>query len=104
MLLFIYNNIQRPPTHKRTDVLIFFTGASRIPPLGFPKSPTLNFSEENIYPTASTCALILTIPQDMVLIMNPSRELYMLASNSIEDSEICDFYNSTGTMYRLGLR
>ena len=44
------------------DILVFFSGASRLPPLGFQKSPTLNFSEENLYPTASTCSLILNIP------------------------------------------
>ena len=38
------------------------SGANRIPPLGFPKSPTLQFSEDNLYPTATTCAPTLTIP------------------------------------------
>ena len=42
-------------------VLSFFSGADKIPPIGF-DSCTLNFSESNIYPTASTCALCLTLP------------------------------------------
>lgn len=41
---------------------MFFSGASKVPPLGFSKTPTLNFSGDNIYPTASTCALTLTLP------------------------------------------
>ena len=43
-------------------VLSFFTGAEEIPPLGFPHDPTLNFSDDNLYPTASTCAIELTLP------------------------------------------
>jgi len=44
------------------DVIVFFSGSDKIPPLGFPRSPTLNFSQDNLYPTASTCALVLTLP------------------------------------------
>ena len=43
------------------EVLSFFTGTNRIPPLGFADA-TLNFSPTNPYPTASTCALTLTLP------------------------------------------
>ena len=43
------------------DVLSFFTGANRIPPLGFADA-TLNFNAVNPYPTASTCGLCLTLP------------------------------------------
>ena len=42
-------------------VLAFFTGANTIPPLGY-KSSTLNFNANNHYPTASTCAIQLTLP------------------------------------------
>lgn len=45
-----------------SDCLSFFTGASRIPPTGFDSMCTLNFSRVNVYPTASTCSLILTLP------------------------------------------
>lgn len=45
-----------------SDCLSFFTGASRVPPVGFDTVCTLNFSPHNMYPTASTCALILTLP------------------------------------------
>ena len=45
------------------DILSFFTGADRIPPLGFiDHDTTLNFSCVNPYPTASTCGLCLTLP------------------------------------------
>ncbi len=40
----------------------FFCGASKIPPLGFDSTPALSFSDSAIYPTASTCALHLTLP------------------------------------------
>jgi len=43
------------------SILSFFTGADHIPPLGFDEA-TLNFSDNNPYPTASTCALCLTLP------------------------------------------
>jgi len=44
------------------DVLSFFSGASKIPPLGFETSPSLSFSDRAVYPMASTCALRLTLP------------------------------------------
>ena len=44
------------------DCLAFFTGASQIPAAGFDITCTLNFSTTNLYPTASTCALVLTLP------------------------------------------
>lgn len=44
------------------NCLSFFTGASQIPPTGFDIASTLNFNSINIYPTASTCALTLTLP------------------------------------------
>ena len=44
------------------DVLSFFSGASKIPPLGFDSTPSLSFSDSAIYPTASTCALHLQLP------------------------------------------
>jgi hypothetical protein len=42
-------------------VLAFFTGADTIPPLGY-TSAVLNFNQFNEYPTASTCAVELTLP------------------------------------------
>ena len=45
-----------------SECLSFFTGASRIPPIGFDKACTLTFNGINVYPTASTCAFILTLP------------------------------------------
>ena len=43
------------------DVLAFFTGTDTLPPLGLEVGPTLNFSAINVFPTASTCAMILTL-------------------------------------------
>ncbi len=42
-------------------VLAFFTGSEIIPPLGF-NSVSLNYNDTDPFPTASTCALILTLP------------------------------------------
>ena len=47
---------------RHSDAPRLFTGADTIPPLGFPHPPTLYFSPENPYPTASTCAIQLTLP------------------------------------------
>ena len=44
------------------DCLSFFTGAEQVPPAGFGGECTLNFNSSNIYPTVSTCALVLTLP------------------------------------------
>jgi len=43
------------------SILSFFNGADQIPPLGFDEA-TLNFSDNDPYPTASTCTLCLTLP------------------------------------------
>lgn len=42
-------------------IMSFFTGSDHIPPLGLPDG-TLSFNPENAYPTASTCAIELTLP------------------------------------------
>jgi hypothetical protein len=44
------------------DCLSFFTGARDIPPTGFDDMCTLNFNGCNVFPTASTCSLSLTLP------------------------------------------
>ena len=42
-------------------ILAFFTGADGTPPLGY-SSAVLTFNPTNPYPTASTCAIQLTLP------------------------------------------
>lgn len=44
------------------NVLNFFTGSEVVPPQGFDPKPTLLFNSENIFPTASTCAIELCLP------------------------------------------
>jgi len=45
------------------DILAFFTGADRIPPLGFEKKPTVAFlPEDDMFATSSTCDLVLRLP------------------------------------------
>ena len=43
------------------EVLIFFTGSDVVPPLGYYSEPILTFDNTEL-PTASTCALTLTLP------------------------------------------
>ena len=43
-------------------MIFFFSGADDIPPKGYPREPELNFNPSSKYPTASTCALQLTLP------------------------------------------
>ena len=43
-------------------LLSFFTGADYPPPMGFHVKPELRFNGSNDFPTASTCALQLTLP------------------------------------------
>lgn len=44
------------------DVLVFFSGSSCIPPLGFDKQPTISFNHDGTLATASTCDLQLRLP------------------------------------------
>jgi len=46
---------------KLSDVIVFFSGAQREPPLGFRDKPTLCFIEGNLA-TSSTCQLKLRLP------------------------------------------
>ena len=42
--------------------MTFFSGAEVVPPMGYPHDPEMNFNHDSLYPTASTCALQLTLP------------------------------------------
>ena len=46
------------------DVLVFFSGADRVPPLGFEKQPSVTFLHDtrSKFATASTCSLELRLP------------------------------------------
>ena len=50
------------------DVLIFFSGSDRVPPLGYDVSPSLVFLHHSNarFPTASTCDLQLRLPASYV--------------------------------------
>ena len=43
------------------DILVFATGASEPPPLGFDSKPHLDFTAGK-YPTANTCGVTLYVP------------------------------------------
>lgn len=45
------------------DILVFTTGADKIPPLGFDVQPKISFlHNDSLYPTANTCGLELFLP------------------------------------------
>ena len=60
-LVNIANDID-PELVRLEDFMIFFSGSETPRPLGFLRKPYLEFSYTNIYPTASTFALIFTLP------------------------------------------
>ncbi|XP_077981079.1 G2/M phase-specific E3 ubiquitin-protein ligase-like isoform X2 [Glandiceps talaboti] len=68
------------------DLLIFMTGADRVPPLGFDKQITIDFygMEENItrYPSSSTCDLRLWLPRGC-----PPEDLATLLTTAILNSQ-----------------
>lgn len=59
MLFTGFDSIQKQVT--LAEVLIFFTGADNIPPLGY-QSASMYFNHDRIFPTGSTCAITLTLP------------------------------------------
>ena len=44
------------------DILIFVTGSSEIPPMGFTPKPAIMFCTSTTFPIASTCSNTLTLP------------------------------------------
>ncbi|XP_077863511.1 G2/M phase-specific E3 ubiquitin-protein ligase-like [Saccoglossus kowalevskii] len=46
------------------DLLTFFTGVASVPPLGLHPEPSISFlrDKDHIFPTANTCANILSLP------------------------------------------
>ncbi|MEQ2312220.1 hypothetical protein AMECASPLE_028596, partial [Ameca splendens] len=57
-------NQLRMMVHSLKDVLVFTSGASAIPPLGFPCQPEIQFLHDTkkIYPEANTCGVVLYLP------------------------------------------
>ena len=47
-----------------SDLLVFVSGADRIPPLGYERAPSVVFDhyQDRIFPTASTCDVQLRLP------------------------------------------
>jgi len=49
-----------------SDLLQFFTGADKVPPIGFHKAITIGFYDmtyQRHYPTVSTCDLSIQLPR-----------------------------------------
>ena len=65
MVQSLYNTVSADnseSTLQLGDVLSFFTGADRLPPMGLPHTASIYFSSVTEYPTASTCAFHLVLP------------------------------------------
>ena len=61
-MFFFYSTEPDDPNHMTLEeILIFFTGSDKIPPLGFITSPSIAFNKDNDYSTSSTCALSLIL-------------------------------------------
>ena len=50
------------------DILQFFSGASKIPAIGFDSTPKLCFTSEECLPRVSTCDLSITFSRSMGLL------------------------------------
>ena len=50
---------------KLGDILEFVSGASKIPPSGFPKNPSIRFCDDDRLATASTCDVSITFPRKL---------------------------------------
>ena len=61
---FLFNFYEGGSAASLEEVLVFFSGASRVPPGGFDtlSPPSLTFDHTIIFPQASTCALNLVLP------------------------------------------
>lgn len=51
-----------------TQILAFGTGATKLPPMGFPIKPTITFivDQSCTLPTTSTCSLTIRLPLALV--------------------------------------
>ena len=58
----IYSGASNQEEISLEDIMIFYSGTDKMPPLGFPHKSKLEFDDDNIYPTASTCSLTLVLP------------------------------------------
>ena len=53
---------------KLDDILEFVSGASKIPPSGFQKNPSIKFCNDDRLPKASTCDVSITLPRKLGLL------------------------------------
>jgi len=50
---------------KMSDVIHFFSGASKLPTSGFPAPPKICFTDEPGLPRSSTCDISITFPREL---------------------------------------
>ena len=97
------------------DVLIFVSGADKVPPLGFPNDPCLEFLErEYVLPTVSMCSVILTIAtcyncyEDLKAAMIPALKVLvgfkLFFLHSIYNLLSCRISHSLSSKYHHSLR
>ena len=73
------------------QILAFATGASKVPPMGFPVSPNISFiSGDDPWelPTASTCSLTLKLPLALTEYDNFKERMTMAVLNTVGFGQI----------------
>ena len=73
------------------QILSFATGASKVPPMGFPMSPTIHFisgDDPRALPTASTCSLTLGLPLALTDYDNFKERMTMAVLNTVGFGQI----------------
>ena len=53
---------------KISDITEFVSGASKMPASGFDRTPSVCFTDSEMLPTSSTCALTITFPRQYGLL------------------------------------
>ena len=72
-------------------ILAFATGASNVPPMGFPVSPNISFiggDDPRQLPTASTCSLTLKLPLTLTEYDNFKEHMTMAVLNTVGFGQI----------------
>ena len=57
------------------DIMTFLTGCDSIPPLGFSAIPGIDFTDDEQFPTVSTCSLTLTFSRKMTTTFQNFKEV-----------------------------
>ena len=64
--------------------MVFLTGSDIIPPLGFDIDPTIEFTDEEQFPTVSTCSLTLTFSRSLKVDFIKVMDMAILGAETFE--------------------